>query len=39
MRLPAIQFLRSHEVLKILVVRPNLHLALCPFEEVPPLLK
>jgi hypothetical protein len=39
MCLPAIQFLCSHEALKVLMVHPNLHLVSCPFQEVPPLLK
>ena len=34
-----VQFLGRHEVLEVLVIRPNFHLVLGTLEEVSPLLK
>ena len=37
--LPPVQLLGHHEVLQVLVVRPDLTLMFCAFDKVPPLLE
>jgi len=37
--LPPVQLLGRHEVLQVLVVRPDLALMFCTFDKVPPLLE
>jgi len=37
--LPPVQLLGRHEVLQVLVIRPDLALMFCAFDEVPPLLE
>jgi len=37
--LPPVQLLGHHEVLQVLVVRPDLALMFCAFDKVPPLLE
>jgi len=37
--LPPVQLLGCHEVLQVLVVRPNLALMFCAFDKVLPLLE
>jgi len=37
--LPLVQLLGHHEVLQILVIRTDLTLVFCAFDEVPPLLE